>query len=89
MNSISQLSQEEQKAWYETMTEHSFDELEWEDARKTLLRLLDQENRQAEEAAIRAYVSCCAEAVSGSMPLPSLSSIVEDFFSRYGMEEAG
>ena len=89
MNSISELNQGEQKAWYETMTEHPFDQQEWEDARKTLLRLLDQENRQAGEPAIRAYVSCCAEAVSGSMPLPILSSIVEDFFTRYGMEEAG
>ncbi len=88
MNTISELCPAEQKAWHETMLDHCYDPMDWEDARTTLLHLLEMEKRQAKEPAIRSYVSCCAEAVSDSSPQPALPSIVEDFFARYGMEDA-
>ncbi|HAF58762.1 MAG TPA: hypothetical protein DCL00_04155 [Opitutae bacterium] len=87
MNKISQLCPTEQKAWHDSMLDHCYDIKDWEDARSTLINLLTIENRQAEEKSIRSYVSCCAEAVSGSLPLPELSATVEDFFARYGMED--
>lgn len=88
MNLISELSQTEQDAWYQTMLDYSYDSQEWEKARNVLIQLLLSKNKKAEESAIRSYIACCAEAVCSSMPLPKLSSIVEDFFSRYGMEDA-
>lgn len=88
MNFISELSQVEQDAWHQTMLNHCYDLLDWEDARKTLKHLLQSKEKDAPEAAIRSYIACCAEAVSSSMPLPLLSTTVEDFFARYGMEDA-
>jgi len=43
----------------------------------------------ASESAIRSYISCCAEAVSGGHPLPNLSTTLKDFYQKYGMESAG
>ena len=88
MKLISELCKTEQDKWHQTMLDYCYDPNDWEKARETLLRLLDSENKEAEEPAIRSYIACCAEAVSSSMPLPQLSFIVEDFFFRYGMEDA-
>ena len=47
---------------------------------KLLVRLLKKDEKRAEEMAILSYVSCCAEAVSATLPLPDFSSTLEDFY---------
>ena len=89
MNVLSTLPQDDQQAWSETMLNYAYDVSEWIDARNRLIELLKEKNLQAEENAIRSYLACCAEAVGSGTPLPSLLSTIEDFYSRYGMEEAG
>jgi hypothetical protein len=89
MDSISELSKEEQAEWHEVMLAHSYDFQDWDQARSCLLKLLHHQNQTASESAIRSYISCCAEAVSGGHPLPNLSAILEDFYQKYGMESAG
>lgn len=85
---ISELPENERDAWYECMVNHAYEAVDWEDARKLLFRLLDKDNKQAKEMDILAYVSCCAEAVSATLPLPDFASTLEDFYLRYGMETA-
>ena len=53
-----------------------------------LFRLLKKDEKRAEEMAILSYVSCCAEAVSATLPLPDFLATLEDFYLRYGMESA-
>ena len=88
MDSITNLSQEEQTAWHEAMLGHVYDFQDWEEARISLLKLLHNHNQTATESSIRSYVSCCAEAVSGGHPLPRLNTTLEDFYQKYGMESA-
>lgn len=88
MKLISQLTEKEQAQWHETMLGFAYDMQDWENARQTLIELLIQTNRRAQESAIRTYISCCAEAVATTMPLANLSSTVEDFFKRYGMDDS-
>ena len=88
MNLISELPQAEQDAWHQVMLDHAYDVNEWERARNDLIQRLQSQNKKAKESAIRAYIACCAEAVSSSGPLPLLTTAVDDFFSRYGMEES-
>ena len=82
------MSLEERKKWGEEILQHSFDENEWQQARSTLLNLLASENLHAEENSIRSYISCCAEAVGSSYPLPSLEKTVIEFFQEHGMDNA-
>ena len=89
MESISELSKEEQAEWHEVMLTHSYDFQDWDQARSCLLKLLHHQKQTASESAIRSYISCCAEAVSGGHPLPDLSTTMEDFYQKYGMESAG
>jgi hypothetical protein len=89
MDSITELSNEEQAQWHEVMLSHSYDFQDWDEARSCLLKLLHRQKQAAPESAVRSYISCCAEAVSGSHPLPNLSTTLEDFFQKYGMESAG
>ncbi len=88
MNLISELPQAEQDAWHQVMLDHAYDVNEWERARNDLIERLQSQNKKANESAIRAYIACCAEAVSSSGPLPLLTTVVDDFYSRYGMEES-
>ena len=89
MDSISELSKEEQAKWHEIMLVHSYDFQDWDQARSCLLKLLHHQKQTASESAIRSYISCCAESVSGGHPLPNLSTTLEDFYQKYGMESAG
>lgn len=89
MDSISELSKEEQAMWHEVMLAHSYDFQDWDQSRSSLLKLLHHQKQTASESAIRSYISCCAEAVSGGHPLPNLSTTLEDFYQKYGMESAG
>lgn len=85
---ISKLPPNERDAWYECMINHAYEAEDWENARQLLVRLLKKDKKRAEEMAILSYVSCCAEAVSATLPLPDFSSTLEDFYLRYGMESA-
>ena len=88
MDSITKLPSEEQAQWHEVMLAHSYDFEDWDEARSCLVKLLHHQNQKATESAFRSYVSCCAEAVSRSHPLPNLTTTVEDFYQKYGMESA-
>jgi len=85
---IPKLPPNERDAWYECMINHAYEAEDWENARQLLVRLLKKDEKRAEEMAILSYVSCCAEAVSATLPLPDFSSTLEDFYLRYGMESA-
>ena len=88
MNFLSELSPEEQAAWHETMLAHSYDLMEWHQARNTLLHLLNSDQKKVTETSVCSYLSCCAEAVSGGYPLPDLCSTVKEFYQRFGMDNA-
>ena len=83
-----ELNQIEQKKWGDVMLQHSFDEEDWNKARSSLIKLLLNDRKVADEEAIRSYISCCAESLSGTYPLPHLVDLVSDFYSQYGMESA-
>ena len=89
MDSITELSNKEQADWHEIMLAHSYDFQDWDQARSYLLKLLHHQKQTASESAVRSYISCCAEAVSGGHPLPNLSTTLKDFYQKYGMESAG
>ena len=82
------LSESEIEKWGDKMLQHSFDEEEWFVARNLLIRILSSDQKHADENSIRSYISCCAEAVGGTFPLPSLSDSVLEFYQQYGMESA-
>lgn len=82
------LSESEIEKWVDKMLQHSFDEEEWFVARDTLIRILSSDQMHADENSIRSYISCCAEAVGGSFPLPTLSDSVVEFYQQYGMDSA-
>ena len=82
------LSVTEIEKWGDKMLQHSFDEEEWFVARDSLIRILSSDQKHADENSIRSYISCCADAVGGSFPLPSLSDSVVEFYQQYGMESA-
>jgi len=88
MNLISELPQNQRDAWYECMLNHAYEAKDWENARQHLFHLLKKDEKRAEEMAVLSYVSCCAEAVSATLPLPDFSATLEDFYRRYGMESA-
>ena len=88
MDWLENLSVEEQKAWSELMIDHAFDQSEWGDARIELLILLEKDGKKADECALRSYLSCCAESAGPANPLPSLSLLVNEFYSAYGMDAA-
>ena len=85
---LSKIREKEAKAWEEVMLAHAFEEREWKDGRDRLQELLKADGKQANEGSLRSYLSCCAESVGGSHPLPSLRSLVEELYGAYGMENA-
>ena len=85
---LSEMSKEEADAWGETMLAHAFEEKEWKHGRARLQELLDGDGKMAQESSLRSYLSCCAESVGGTHPLPSLASLVEELYEAYGMENA-
>jgi hypothetical protein len=85
---LSEISEEEAEAWGEIMLAHAFEEKEWKDGRARLQELLAGDGKRAQESSIRSYLSCCAESVGGTHPLPSLASLVEELYGAYGMENA-
>ncbi|MBT3667962.1 MAG: hypothetical protein HN548_10840 [Opitutae bacterium] len=84
----SEINKEERLKWGEVILQHSFDEEDWYLARSSLIKLLSLNNKYADEDAIRSYICCCAEATSGTIPLPPLKDLVSDFYNHYGMESA-
>ena len=82
------LSKDELIEWGEVMLQHSFDQEEWLEARVALVNLLILDQKVAKESAIRSYISCCAEAVGATHPLPSLKESVIELYQQYGMDES-
>jgi hypothetical protein len=70
------------------MLQHSFEESDWFNARKSLLDLLESNNRRATEDALLSYISCCAEAMGHAYPTPLLVDTVNDFYQQYGMDQS-
>jgi hypothetical protein len=83
-----EISSEDQEKWTEIMLQHSFEESDWFNARKSLLDLLESNNRMASEDALLSYISCCAEAAGSAYPTPVLTDSVYDFYLQYGMDQS-
>jgi hypothetical protein len=79
---------EESKEWQEVMLGHAFDVEEWGFARENLIKLLKNDQRKADEASIRSYISCCAESIGSVHPLPDLAEVAFEFYQKYGMESS-
>ena len=88
MSWLDNISPQESKEWQEVMLAHAFDLEEWGDAREKLLKLLQNNQRKADEASLRSYISCCAESIGSVHPIPDLSEIVSEFYQKYGMESS-
>ncbi len=84
----SKINNDERRKWVEVILQHPFDEDDWYDARISLIKLLSLDEKYADEDAIRSYICCCAEATSGSFPLPTLKDLVNEFYNEFGMESA-
>jgi hypothetical protein len=82
------ISPQESKEWQEVMLAYSFDVEEWGDARDKLLKLLQNDQKKADEASIRSYISCCAESIGSVHPLPDVAEVVSEFYQKYGMESS-
>jgi hypothetical protein len=88
MSWLDNISPQESKEWQEVMLGHAFDVEEWGFARENLLKLLKNDQRKADEASIRSYISCCAESIGSVHPLPDLAVVVSEFYQKYGMESS-
>jgi hypothetical protein len=88
MSWLDNISPQESKEWQEVMLAHAYDLEEWGDAREKLLKLLQNNQRMADEASIRSYISCCAESIGSVHPLPELAEVVSEFYQKYGMESS-
>ena len=86
MEWLQKLDSKEAKAWQELMIDYAYISEDWEAARAQLFALLQQDQRSTNEEDARAYLSCCAESVGTTYPLPQLSETVIEFYSRFGME---
>ena len=88
MNLNPEISSEDRSKWTEIMLQYSFDESDWFNARKSLLDLLESNNRMASEDALLSYISCCAEAAGCAYLTPLLKDSVNDFYQQYGMDQS-
>ncbi len=88
MEWLEQLDSKEVKAWQELMVDYAYIPEDWEAARAQLFELLQHDQRSTNEEDARAYLSCCAESVCTTYPLPQLSETVTEFYSRFGMESS-
>ena len=88
MDWLQKLDPTEAKAWQELMIDYAYIPEDWEEARAQLFELLQQDQRRTNEEDARAYLSCCAESVGTTYPLPQLSETVTEFYSRFGMESS-
>jgi hypothetical protein len=85
---LENIAPEESKEWQNVMLAHAFDVEDWGVARGKLLKLLQNDQRKADEASIRSYISCCAESIGSVHPLPDLAEVVSVFYQKYGMESS-
>ena len=76
------------KEWLAAIDSSSFGPEEWEEAAQFLLEKLHSDKLQASFTEIKEYLSCCAQSVIGSYPLPSLVEIVTEFYELYGLDSA-
>ena len=61
MDWIDKLDSKNARAWEELMVDYLYDLDDWNEARVQLLQLLKNDQRNASESDLRAYLSCCAE----------------------------
>jgi len=80
------LSEAELINWRDTILQHVFDEEDWFNARATLINLLSEDQKKADENKLCSYISCCAEAVGNSSPHALLNDVVVEFYNQYGMD---
>jgi hypothetical protein len=88
MEWLEKLDSQEAEAWQELMIDYAYIPEDWEEARTQLFALLQKDQRSTNEEDARAYLSCCAESVGTTYPLPQLSETVIEFYSRFGMESS-
>jgi hypothetical protein len=88
MDWLTTLDKIEAKKWEDVFINYSFDLEEWTVARETLLALIDKDKKIASELHIRSYMTCCAESVSTTHPIPDLVEVINEFYGRFGMDNA-
>ena len=88
MEWLTNMDKTEAKAWEELMIDYSYSMEDWQVARDRLLKRLHNDQKQATEKDIRAYLSCCAESLGSVHPLPDLGDTVDEFYERFGMENS-
>ena len=88
MDWIDKLDSKNARAWEELMVDYLYDLDDRNEARVHLLQLLKNDQRNASESDLRAYLSCCAESAGSVHPIPELKETVEEFYSRFGMENS-
>ena len=76
------------KDWLAAIDASSFGPEEWEGAARVLLAKLEDDKLHAPFDEITEYLSCCAQSVVGTYPLPRLEEIAAEFYDRHGMEKA-
>ena len=76
------------KDWLTAIDASSFGPEEWEGAARVLLAKLEDNKLHAPFDAITEYLSCCAQSIVGTYPLPGLEEIAAEFYNRHGMEKA-
>ena len=74
--------------WLAVIDASSFDPEEWEKAAVILKARLENDELEVEFEQIREYLSCCAQSVIGTYPLPGLSDIAVEFYESHGIEKA-
>ena len=76
------------KDWLAAIDASSFGPEEWEGAARVLLAKLEDDKLHAPFDEITEFVSCCAQSIVGTYPLPRLEEIAAEFYDRHGMEKA-
>ena len=76
------------KDWLAAIDTSSFESEEWEGAARVLLAKLEDDKLHATFDKITEYLSCCAQSVVGTHPLPRLEEIAVEFYDQHGMEKA-
>ena len=76
------------KDWLTAIDTSSFGPEEWEGTARALLAKLENDKLHAPFDEITEYLSCCAQSVVSTYPLPRLEEIALEFYDRHGMEKA-
>ena len=85
---MEKLDSKNAKAWEELMVDYLYDLDDWNEARCNYCSYLKTIREMPLKSDLRSYLSCCAESAGSVHPIPDLKETVEEFYSRFGMENS-